>query len=929
MTPLLSKDKIRKNLAAFAVEWADAKGEKQEAQSFWIALYACFGITRRGVARFEDKRKKLNNKLGYIDSFIPKKILVEHKSRGEDLDLAHDQASDYAAAIPQAELPRYIVVCDFAQFRLYDLDNELAVTEFSIQELPDRADLLGFLADYEPIEMVEENPINREAAYWISLLHDGLRVAAYTGRDLEIFLTRIVFCLFAEDTSLFDQDGAFTRLVEESKEDGDMLGATLAELFENLNKDKEHRQRNTREKYAQFTYINGDLFAERIAMPAFDSELRTLLLKCAHLNWGKISPAIFGAMFQGVLEHGREDRSAARRELGAHYTSEKNILRTINPLFMDALRVELAACGRNAVKLKAFHDKLVSMNFFDPACGCGNFLVIAYREVRLLEMQVIAALYIKNAASQVLDIADLVRVNVHQFHGIEIDGAAAHIARVALWITDHQMNREASARFGAYYRRLPLLARPNIVHENALRADWASVLPPASCHYILGNPPFIGKQYQSAEQKRDLEPITGAIKGAGVLDYVAAWYLKAAAYLQQNEKVRVAFVSTNSISQGEQVGILWAELFRLGMEIQFAHRTFQWTNEGKGVAAVHCVIIGFGRNSVPAKTIFEYDDIAGDPTATTTSAINPYLVDAPNVILPNRKDPLCAVSPIVFGSMPNDGGFLILSNEEKTTLLRSEPQAKAWIRPFLGAEEFLNNKTRWCLWLDGISAGELKAMPSVHARVTAVAKQRRASPRAATQALADFPTLFGEIRQPTSNYLFVPSVSSERREFIPIGFMSHKVIASNLALVVPCATMYEFGVLSSTMHNAWMRTVCGRLKSDYRYSAGIVYNNYAWPIDVTPTKSAAVVKAAEHILIVRSLYKRDSLADMYSPDLMPVELKAAHRALDKAVDAAYGYRGKHADTTRAAYLFRLYEKLTSNLLAAEPVPRKLPRSAAL
>lgn len=673
-------------------------------------------------------------------------------------------------------------------------------------------------------------------------------------------------------------------------------------------------------------------------------------------------------MFQGVLEtHDATDstttRKASRRELGAHYTSERNILRVINPLCMDDLRNELnKATTRD---LTAFYDKLPTLTFFDPACGCGNFLVIAFRELRQLEMDTIDrmndAKLTKAGKGGLLDVSTLCRVRVSQFYGIEIDESAAHIARVAMWITDHQLNLEAADRFGTTRPSVPLIDSATIACGNALRLDWREVLPPAQCSYVLGNPPFVGYSYQTAEQKEDMALVFGNLKGAGVLDYVTCWYAKAAEYIRtpfpsqpvgrmsvalsdinsaifaasdnamkpliQPTEIACAFVSTNSITQGEQVSILWSHLFAQGIHIRFAHRTFQWSNEGKGVAAVHCVIVGFGLNEPKQRKIFDYvDGIKGEPTTIVARNINPYLVDAPTVFIDKRRTPICDAPDMTRGSSPVDGGNLLMNDADKAALLLAEPQAEKWIRPYLMGEEFINGISRWCLWLKGITPAELRTMPHVMRRIEAVKAMRLASTKAATVELANTPTLFGEIRQPTSSrYLAIPKVSSEKRNFIPIGYLDAEVICGDKIFFVSGASLYTFGILSCTMHNAWMRTTCGRLKSDYSYSNTIVYNNFPW-CEPTDKHHAAIEAAAQGILDARALYPESSLADLYDPTAMPPELTKAHATLDKAVDAAYQYKGGKDDAARVAFLFERYQQLTSLLPAITAKKTRKPHA---
>lgn len=911
----ITTNEVRRRLQTFVKEHEGDTNEKQQAQQFWRDFYQCFGLSKSSASMFEHKVWKIDGKKGYIDSFIPGRLLVEHKSLGENLEEAFTtQAQPYFHALKEeSEKPRYIICCDFGTFHLYDLHAESKEPLVcSIQDLPKRADWFMFLADKRLETITEESPINRKAAYQISLLHEALQKANFTGRDLEVFLTRLLFCLFADDTGIFGDNGQFLKLIQNTREDGKDTGAAISELFQVLNQPHAARQTNLDEALKAFEYINGSLFAEQTRIPAFDHGLRKQLIESAELDWSDISPAIFGAMFQGVLEvHSpSESRKETRRELGAHYTSERNILRLINPLFLDNLWAEFEKVKRNKKKLEEFHNSLSTLTFFDPACGCGNFLVIAYRELRKLENEVVAALY-GDSQRGLLDIGTQCRVNVGQFYGIEIDEAAAHIARVALWITDHQMNQITADRFGTTRPTVPLISTPHIFHGNALRTDWNEVLPAEKCSFVISNPPFIGKQYQTKEQKADLELATGAVKSHGVLDFVTAWYFKAAEYIN-GTKAEVALVSTNSITQGEQVSVLWSGLAKYNLSINFAHRTFKWSNEGKGVAAVHCVIIGFAQTERSNKILFEYHNgIDNEPVATQAKQINAYLVDAEWVLLSNRSTPISNVKPMAFGSMPNDGGNLLLSTDEKNELLSLCPAAEPYIRRLIGSEEYINNLDRWCLWLVDIEPNVLHKLPEVMKRVEKVKEKRLESTRAATKKLASTPTLFGEIRQPKSAYLAYPEVSSERREYVPIGYVSADIIATNKIYTLADATLYDFGVLISAAQMTWLRTVCGRLKSDYQFSAGIVYNNFVWPSSVSEAQKASIEKTAQGILDARAMFPNASLAALYDPLTMPPELRKAHEANDKAVDTAYGYKGQSNDEERAAFLFTLYKSMTT------------------
>lgn len=921
--PEISTNETRRRLTLFAKQWQGAKSEKSLAQSYWLRFYECFGIRAESATVYEQMVQKLDGAKGYIDSFIPGLLIVEHKSAGQNLDTAYSQASEYFLALKEAERPRYIITSDFANMRLYDLRENIQ-SECKLADLPKHANWFSFLVDGNAPAIVEELPINRQAAYAVSRLHEALLRANFKGRDLEVFLTRLLFCFFADDTGIFGEDGQFRRAVESTRADGRNTGAHLAELFDVLNTPDRDRQEHLDESLRGFSYVNGSLFAERTRIPAFDKDLRALLVACAELDWSGISPAIFGAMFQGVLEaHSpNESRQTSRRELGAHYTSERNILRVIDPLFMDGLRAELESARRSKPRLKALYDKLPTLTFLDPACGCGNFLVIAFRELRRLENEVIAELFDFDRGRGLLDVSTLCQVRVSQFYGIEIDEAAAHISRVAMWITDHQLNLEAAKRFGNTRPTVPLVDSPTVVCENALRIDWATVLPPDRCSYILGNPPFVGAKFMTDEQRADTRKVFAGLNNSGLLDFVCAWYIKALASLRANPTIKVAFVSTNSITQGEQVAVLWAPLLAVGVHIQFAHRTFKWSNEGKGNATVHCVIIGFAIQTPVAPRLFDYsDDTKGEGVATSPVRINPYLVDAPDVLLPRRAVPICSSPEMGIGNKPIDDGNYLFTSDEMHAFVESEPKSAALFRQWLGAEEFINGIERWCLWLGDSPPELLRTMPQVMKRVQAVKASRLASKSPPTQKLAETPTRFHVENIPVDPYMVIPEVSSERRRYIPMGHLPATVLSSNKLRILPSAKLWQFAVLQSAMHMAWTRAVCGRLENRYQYSISIVYNNFPWPEMPAAERVEGLELAARGVLAARADYPTSTLADLYDPLTMPGDLLKAHQALDRAVDAAYAYKGNKGDPARVAFLFGLYQKYTS-LLPSEVVKTK-------
>jgi hypothetical protein len=901
----LSWNEIRDRAVTFSREWKNEASEDAEAKTFWDAFFNVFGISRRRFASFEKPVVKSDGKGGFIDLLWKGVLLVEHKSRGRDLDRAFHQATDYFHGLKERDLPRYVIVSDFARLRLYDLEDpdENNFHEFKLEDLHKNIRSFGFIAGYQTRSYPQQAAVNIEAAEKLGKLHDLLKAAGYQGHALELFLVRILFCLFAEDNAIFERQQFREWIEQRTAEDGSDLGAALGHLFQILNTEPEKRARNLDEHLDAFRYINGKLFEEIIPLTSLDRHMREMVLECTSLDWSRISPAIFGALFQSIMD------KKARRNLGAHYTSETNILKALQPLFLDSLHAEFERIRRDSNRLKEFHAKLGKIRILDPACGCGNVLVIAYRELRLLELDVLRELFKANPEGR-LDVSSIVFVDVDQFYGIELEEFPAQIAQVALWMTDHQMNQLVSAEFGQYFARLPLKKAPNIVNGNALTLDWKSIVPPEQLSYIVGNPPFIGHHLQSKQQKAEMLATYGPQdKAAGVMDYVTGWYNKAAAFIQ-GTNIRTAFVSTNSITQGEQVGILWRSLMRRNpVHIHFAHRTFKWTSEARGKAAVYCVIIGFGASDVLNKTLFEYESVNGDPHPISTAEINAYLVDAPWILIENKSKNLFSMPEMMYGSKPTDDGNFLFTDNQKVEFLREEPHARRYIKPFLSAHEYLHGEKRWVLWLVDASPAEINALPKVRERVKAVDKFRKLS-KAPTTRNYPYPSLFRQVTQPKSEYVLVPGHTSESRSFIPFGFFSKTDIVGNSCFAIPRATLFHFGVLQSTMHMAWVRTTCGRIKSDYRYSKDIVYNNFPWP-EPTDKQRAAIEAAAQSVLDERARHPESTLADLYDPISMPAGLVKAHHALDRAVDAAYGRANFKSEAERVAYLFTLYEKLTS------------------
>jgi len=960
----LSWNEIKSRALQFTQEWKDEVSEDAEAKSFWDDFFNVFGISRRRVATFEHTVTSSSlapegrgpGVRGFIDLLWKGVILIEHKSRGKDLEKAYKQAKDYFPGLTEKELPRYILVSDFERFKLYDLEDNQQY-EFKLSGLVDHVHLFGFIAGYQKRTYKEQDPVNIEAAELMGRLHDKLKDIGYEGHALELYLVRLVFLLFADDTNIFEKGIFYDYLDLTTEEDGSDLAATLAQLFEVLNTPKEKRLRNINESLNAFPYVNGKLFEEHLPTAAFDSQMRKILMDCCLLDWGKISPAIFGSLFQSVMD------AKARRNLGAHYTSEKNILKLIKPLFLDELYTEYNGIKDSKAKLQKFHDKISSLRFLDPACGCGNFLIIAYRELRLLEIEIIKQrLKLEGYREEVLreakmDVGYLVQCDVDKFYGIEYEEFPAQIAQVAMWLADHQMNQLVSNTFGEYYVRLPLRKSATIKHGNALRTDWQSLIDPLPFEkgqpkydYILGNPPFIGHQWRNEDQMKDMEMVFGDAKRAGRLDYVSAWYIQAAKYMKEYnlldqaeytsieqslrrtliqesnvQQTKTAFVSTNSIVMGEQVSILWKELIlNYNIKIHFAHRTFSWRNEARGNAAVHVVIIGFANFDTDSKFIFEYQDIRREPHEIKVKNINPYLAEAKDIFIESRGKPIHSFPEMIKGSQPTDGGHLLLTDEEASELISKNIEHAKWIKPFYGAYEFINNKPRYCLWLKDIPPSELKAMPLILERVEKVKISRLESPTPSVKTFAKFPHLFTQDRQPTTNYLVIPEVSSINREYIPIGFLTANEICSNKLQVISNASFYLVGVMQSSMHMVWTRYVCGRMKSDYSYSPQ-VYHNFPFPENPNEKQVQAVEAAAQNVLDARAQFPNASLADLYDPNTMPPVLVKAHQALDKAVDLCYRPQPFINETKRIEFLFELYDKYTRGMFKPESARKKIKR----
>ena len=793
----LSWNEIRARASRFADEWRDAAYEKGETQSFYNDFFEVFDVRRRTVARYEAHVEKLDNRAGFIDLFWPGVLIVEQKSAGRNLARAYDQAGEYFDALTERDRPRYILVSDFQTFELHDLDERETVA-FPLKDLHAHVEAFGFILGLERRTFRDQDPVNVEASAVMGRLHDALEESGYGGHDLELFLVRTVFCLFADDTGIFEPRDIFLDLLEtRTREDGSDIGGWLTRLFQVLNTPVNQRQAKLDEDLARFPYVNGDLFAARLTIPDFDAAMRAALIDACRFNWTAISPAIFGALFQSVME------PAARRAQGAHYTTEKNILKVIGPLFLDDMKAEFkrirARKTRRRVELRAFQKRLGEMKFFDPACGCGNFLIIAYRELRELEIELIRELRggSRVAAQRTLTTAELLsRITVDQFYGIEIGEFPARIAETALWMMDHIMNNRLSLAFGQSYVRIPLEGSPHILNADALETDWTTLLPPEDCSFVFGNPPFAGAKYQTAVQRAQVRRIAALGKGGGTLDYVTAWFIKAGGYVQKGP-ARIGFVATNSITQGEQVAQLWPLLFdRCALEIAFAHCTFAWGSDARGKAHVHVVILGLDRreNARADKRLFSYPDINGDPEESSHAALSPYLSDAgvlsdPHLVVRKERAPINGMGRLISGSQPIDDGEYIFNAEERAELLETDPDAVRFLRPYVGAREYLQGGERWILALQEASTTTLKSLPRVRERMAAVRRFRAKSKRKSTLAIVDYPTRYNVEVIPKTSFLVVPKASSERREYVPVGWLEPPTIPSDLVFVLQAATL--------------------------------------------------------------------------------------------------------------------------------------------
>lgn len=911
----------------FVEYWSDKGYEKGESQPFWLSLLRdVLGVSEPEKFITFEEQVKLDKANGFIDAHIKStKVLIEQKGKDKDLRKAikqsdgtlltpFQQAKKYIVDLPVSEHPRWVITCNFEEFLIYDMEKPTGEPEqILLKDLPKEYYRLKFITDTGDENIKKEMEVSIQAGALVGVLYEAILKqyinpeSEETLKSLNKLVVRLVFCLYAEDAGIFGGHGKFHNYIK-SFSAKDMRKA-LIELFKILDTKIEDRDPYEDELLSSFPYVNGGLFSdENIEIPQFNDEIRDLLLKNASedFDWSDISPTIFGAVFESTLN------PETRRSGGMHYTSIENIHKVIDPLFLDELKAELSEIKEIKVtktrelRLNEFREKLGQLTFFDPACGSGNFLTETYISLRRLENEALKEIF---GEQIILDFGNIIKVSIGQFYGIEINDFAVTVAKTALWIAESQMMKETEEIIHSNLEFLPLKSYANIVEGNALRIDWETVVPKGKLNYIMGNPPFVGYSLQSSEQKQDILSIYvdengKQYKTAGKIDYVSGWYFKASQMIV-NTNIRVAFVSTNSITQGEQVASVWKPLYeRFNIHIDFAHQTFRWDSEASEKAHVHCVIVGFSSViSNRQKRLYSSERML------YVENINFYLIEAPNVFVESRTASICNVPQMVYGNKPTDGGFLFLDRDEKEKVLKSEPQIEKYIKPIYGATEYINNKERYCLWLVGASPADIRKSPFISDRVENVKSFRLSSTKEATRKSADTPMLFQEVRQPNTEYIIVPRVSSENRKYIPIGFMNADIIVTDAVQFIPDADLYQFGVLTSNVHMAWMRAVCGRLEMRYRYSKDIVYNNFPWP-SPTEEQKAEIEKTAQAILDARELYPDCSLADLYDELTMPPELRKAHQANDKAVMKAYGFWGKlNTESECVAELMKMYQEL--------------------
>lgn len=906
---ILTRNEIQARAKKFSEKYKSVTYERGEAQTFYNDFFAVFGLQRFGTAVFERYVKKIGDgHHGFIDLFWPKMILAEHKSAGKSLSEAKQQAEDYLLDLKNYERPRCVLACDFQNFILIDQDKNEEY-EFTLDQLHEKTELFDFMRGIQKHDFSAEDPVNIEASEIMGKIYTELKENGYPDDEMGYFLTRLTFCLFADDTGIFEPRGILHNYLLETNEDGSDLGLKIRDLFEILDIKEDERQKNTPKPLSDFPYINGNLFKGTHKTTRFNEKMRNEILQASKFDWAGVSPAIFGSLFQSIMT------KKQRRSTGAHYTTEENIMKIIRPLFLDDLTEEFTNIKKKKIGRKplfeAFQNKLSKLTFFDPACGAGNFLIIAYRELRLLEMQVIEELY--DLDDQMINIAGLAKTNVDQFYGIELNSFSASIAEVALWMIDHLMNKELSSKFGVYYSRIPIEKSPTIKNLDSLEVNWSEILPSSQCNYILGNPPFGGSKRISEIQRSQIKSIAKMEKGIGNLDYVTCWFIKAARYM--NSKTKVGFVSTNSISQGEQVGQFWPIVYNEGIDIIFAHESFKWGSEAKGTAQVTVVIIGFSKKNIASnitKRLFYYEN--GIPFEDNPKYISPYIMSTatPNLIVMKSAKPLNGLRPIRDGAVPLDGGNLTFEDNSvddfKNTVkfLEKEPQAKQWLRPLIDADDFISGRRRWVLYLKDADLSDLKKnYPETMKHVLATRDYRLSCTRKATQLLASKPTEFAWGVVPNDTFLLIPRVTSENRKYIPIGYLDPPILTSNRSMVLENADLSLFGLLTSKMHMIWLDKIGGKLETRYSYSSGMVYNTFPVPRSMQKDDLKLL---SQNILDIRFKSSK-TLEKLYDGDTMPPDLVKAHEQLDRAVERLYRKKPFESDHERFEFLLGAYQKI--------------------
>jgi hypothetical protein len=919
----LSLNEIRNRAARFALEWADAPGdERQDAQSFVRDLLGVYGITKTRAAFYEKRsRRSSTGAQGYIDALIPGVALIEMKSAGKDLAEAERQALDYIDALSDPEVPNWVITSDFRRFRILDLAAEGDdVLEFDLAELRDHADRLAFFAGYgqRAFGSKEQERASIDAARLMASLYEALGGSGYDDHEASVFLVRTLFALYADDAGVWERDLFLEFLETRTAEDGSDLGPQLSLLYQVMGREPQRRQTNLDELIKRFPYVNGGIFEEPLSIPSFERTMRERLLAAAMFNWSEISPAIFGSLFQAVKD------KKARRELGEHYTTETNIQKLIGPMFLDELRQRFADGFHDAKGLRKLRDDMGRMRLLDPACGCGNFLVVTYRDMRALDLEILQRLQQLGSADVTLAFVDEdLPVRLSSFHGIELEEWPARIAATAMHLVDHQANKAMELALGQAPEALPLDKIETIVVGNALRVDWTSVVPPTTSLHVMGNPPFLGHASRSEEQAQDLRDAWHR-KDIGRLDYVTGWYAKSLdLFARDGYDGQFAFVSTNSITQGEPVPALFGAVFGAGWRIKFAHRTFAWTSEAPGAAAVHCVVVGFDRATSSAAWLFDYDELRGEPHRVPVKhGINGYLVDGPRVLVEQRsRGPIGSdLPPMVFGNVPRDGGHLIIERDVAQEFA-SDPVATKYLRRYLGARELIHSEMRWCLWLVDLDPGDLAKSQRLKSRIDAVRTWRLESKAKQARDAAATPHLFWYRSHAEIPHLMVPSVSSENRLFLPAGRFGPEVISSNLNYTAEDPDGLAFAVISSSLFMTWLRTTGGKLESRLRFSNTQVWNTFPLPA-LSSAQRSAMIAGGQTVLDARALRPERSLADHYNPLAMAPELLQAHRKLDAAVDAVLGLKGSVDELDRQRALFESYERMiAAGQLATQPKPR--------